>query len=59
MRIRNRAVLLTVAVFAATVPFIGLPEAGWRLLAAGIVFGLGVVLFALRMLGGGFVAQAL
>ena len=58
MRIRNRAVLLTVAVFVATVPFIGLPEAGWRLLAASIVFLVGLALFAARMLGGGDVKMA-
>ena len=58
MRIRNRAVLVAVAIFAVTAPFIGLEEAGWRLLAAAIVFGTGIVLFALRVLGGGDVKMA-
>lgn len=58
MRIRNRAVLLTVAVFVVTVPFVGLPEAGLRLLAAAIVFLVGLALFAARMLGGGDVKMA-
>lgn len=58
MRIRNRAVLLAVAVFVVTVPVIGIEEAAWRLLAAAIVFGIGVLLFAFRILGGGDVKMA-
>ncbi len=58
MRIRNGAVLLTVAVFALTAPLIGWPEAGWRLLAAAVVFVVGFALFALRAMGGGDVKMA-
>lgn len=58
MRIRNGAVLLTVAVFALTMPLLGWPEAGWRLLAAAAVFGVGLALFALRAVGGGDVKMA-
>ena len=53
MRIRNSAVLAAVAVFVLTAPFIGLGEAGFRLLAATAVFVAGFAMFAARMVGGG------
>jgi prepilin peptidase CpaA len=53
MRIRNGAVLAAVAVFALTVPAIGLTEAGLRVLAAAAVFTVGFGLFAARLVGGG------
>lgn len=58
MRIRNSAVLLAVAVFVLTAPFLGLQEAGLRLLAGAAVFAVGLALFALRMVGGGDVKMA-
>lgn len=58
MRIRNSAVMLAVAVFVLTVPAIGLPEAGLRLLAATVVFLAGFALFAARIVGGGDVKMA-
>lgn len=53
MRIRNTAVLAAVALFVLTLPLIGPYEAGWRLLAAGLIFLAAFAMFALRMLGGG------
>lgn len=53
MRIPNWLSLLALALFTVTLPVIGLPEAGWRLLAAAIVFCLGFIGFAFRMFGGG------
>lgn len=53
LRIRNVAVIAAGAVFLLTAPLIGWPEAGLRLLVAGLVFGVGVALFAARLLGGG------
>lgn len=58
MRIRNDAVLLTVAIFVFTAPMMGWPEAGWRLLAALAVFLVGFGLFAVRAMGGGDVKMA-
>ncbi|EYD76718.1 Type IV prepilin peptidase TadV/CpaA [Rubellimicrobium mesophilum DSM 19309] len=53
MRIRNSAVLAALAVFVLTIPAIGWPEAGFRLMAGVIVFAAGFALFAARMVGGG------
>lgn len=53
LRIRNVAVLSAVGLFLLTIPLIGLEEAGWRLLAATLVFGVAFGLFATRMMGGG------
>ena len=58
MRIRNSAVLLTVAVFVLTAPLLGLQETGLRLLAGAVVFAVGVALFAARVVGGGDVKMA-
>lgn len=53
MRIRNSAVMVAVALFVLTVPAIGWSEAGFRLLAASVVFVAGFALFAVHMMGGG------
>jgi prepilin peptidase CpaA len=54
LRIPNSHVLLMLGIFVVTAPFVlTLPELGTRLLAASIAFGVGFVLFALRMFGGG------
>lgn len=53
MRIPNLLSLIALALFVLTVPLIGWEEAGWRLLASGIVFGIFFVAFAFRLFGGG------
>ncbi|WP_176559464.1 prepilin peptidase [Rubellimicrobium roseum] len=53
LRIRNSAVAAAVALFVVTLPLVGWPEAGWRLLAAAVVFLTGFALFAARLMGGG------
>lgn len=52
--IPNKIVLGMLLVFVLTTPFfLSLPEIGYRLIAAGIVFLLGFAGFALRLWGGG------
>lgn len=54
LRIPNSHVLMVLCVFAACVPFLpSWSELGLRLLAAGLAFASGFVLFAVRMFGGG------
>jgi prepilin peptidase CpaA len=54
LRIPNSHVLLVLAIFVVTAPLVlTLPELGIRLLGAAIAFGIGFVLFALRLFGGG------
>lgn len=53
MRIPNYLVLAAIAVFLVTAPFVGWAELQWRLAAAGSVFLIGFVLFALNLFGGG------
>lgn len=58
MRIRNSAVMAAAALFLATAPLLGWPEAAFRLLAAALVFGVSLGLFAARLIGGGDVKMA-
>lgn len=54
LRIPNTHVLLALAIFVLAAPFaLAWPELYPRLIAAGITFAIGFVLFALRMFGGG------
>lgn len=54
LRIPNSHVLLALALFAGTAPFLLVwPELSARLVTAALAFALGFVLFALRLFGGG------
>ncbi|SMY06121.1 prepilin peptidase [Flavimaricola marinus] len=53
LRIPNSLSLLALALFAASLPFLPLQEAGLRILAASVVFVLGFGLFAFGLFGGG------
>lgn len=53
LRISNRNVLCLAAIFAVSLLFLELPEAGYRLLAAAGVFVFGLILFAARLVAGG------
>ncbi len=53
MRIPNWTALAGVAVFLAALPWLGWDEAIARAIAATIVFAIGFVLFAVRILAGG------
>lgn len=53
LRIPNYLVGLSIALFLLTVPLLGWHEAGLRLLAGLVVFGIGAITFALRWFGGG------
>lgn len=54
LRIPNTHVLLVIALFVVSAPLVlTWPEFASRILAAAIAFGIGFVLFALRLFGGG------
>lgn len=53
MRIPNVLVGLSIALFLLTAPLIGWPEAGYRLMAGLLVFGIGLITFVFRWFGGG------
>lgn len=53
MRIPNILSLLALGLFVATLPLLPVGEIGARLLAAALVFAFGIVVFALRLFGGG------
>ena len=53
LRIPNWLVLTALALYVATIPFIGWEEAALRLLAGAVVLALGTVSFAFRLFGGG------
>lgn len=53
MRFPTPASLAGVAPFALALPLLGWPEAGWRLLAAGSVLGIGLALWARGVSGAG------
>jgi prepilin peptidase CpaA len=54
LRIPNTHVVCVLCVFAVSLPFLpSWSELGYRLFAAGLAFGVGFTLFALRMFGGG------
>lgn len=53
MRIPNTLVGIAIALFLLTTPLIGWHEAGYRLIAGLLVFGIGWITFALRWFGGG------
>lgn len=53
MRIPNWTSLAAIAIFAVSVPMMGLPEAGWRLAAASVLFAIGLAMWALRLFGAG------
>ncbi|GGL58236.1 prepilin peptidase [Wenxinia marina] len=53
LRIPNWTALAGIAFFGLTLPLVGWPEAGWRLLDAGTIFALGFGLWVLGLLGAG------
>ena len=53
MRIPNWTSLVAVAIFVLTAPLVGWPEAGWRALAAAVIFAIGLALWAFRLFGAG------
>lgn len=53
MRIPNALSLEAIALFGLSGILIGLPEVGWRLVAALAVFSVGTGAFAFRLVGGG------
>lgn len=53
MRIPNMASMLGIGLFVITIPLIGVDEAVLRVIPAVAVFGIGFLLFMLRILAGG------
>jgi len=53
MRIPNALVLLALALFVLSAPFLGWPEIGTRVAASLVVLVIGFALFAMGMFGGG------
>jgi len=53
LRIPNTLVLIALAIFAVSCPFLPIAETGLRLLTAAITLVVGFALFSLRLFGGG------